>query len=126
MGAPSGAPRGERYSACNNAGLDKGATLTQGEFVRVPVEHLDAFIGREIYIVHDRTAPDESGAWELLQEVHKEFVRKPGSIGEPDTMVLHEVKVAVDQSQWTSFSDSPWIAAFSPGQFARIGESTFE
>lgn len=97
-----------------------------GEFLKVPVEHLDAFIGHEIYIIHDLSAPEESGAWELLQDVGKEFVRQAGSVGQPDTMILDDVKVGVDQSRWGSYSDSRWIAHFAPGKFARVRPSQRE
>lgn len=92
-----------------------------GQFLKVPVEHLDAFIGHEIYLYADTTGGE--GEWELLQEVRKEMLRQLGKIGEPDTMVLHEVAVAVDQTRWSGFSDSPFTARFAPGKFARVRPS---
>jgi len=69
-----------------------------GEFLKVPVENLDAFIGHEIFVIHDSTAPEDSGAWELLREVRKELLREvrkellreQGVTGQPDTMARSE------------------------------------
>lgn len=91
-----------------------------GHFVRVPVEHLDAFYGYEIYLVRDTSAPEAGGTWELLIGTKKIMLTEAGAPGEPDTMVLHEVGVGVDQTRWPSFADS-WITTYFPaGRYGRI------